>query len=82
MSFVSVGLLAVGYPPAIVVVSRFVPVIRQRRRRWFWAHQAAVGAIVAGWAIEGKAGAAAVNGAWLLVAAAWWARAGRMPDPA
>lgn len=71
------ALLAVGYPTSVVVLARFVPVVRDRRAGWFLAHQAAVAAIVAGWMLKSKPGPAAVNGAWLLAAAAWWMRAGR-----
>lgn len=73
----SSALLAVGYPTSIVVLTRFAPVVRERRVGWFVAHQAAVAAIVAGWAIEGRTGAAVVNAAWLAVATAWWVRATR-----
>lgn len=74
MSAVSTALLAVGYPTSIVVLTRIVPVVRERRVKWFVAHQAAVAAIVAGWAIEGKTGGVVVNAAWLAAAAAWWVR--------
>lgn len=62
----------VGYPVAIVVIARWVPVVRERRWRWFLAHQAAVAAIVAGWAIRGRWPAVLINGAWWLIAAAWY----------
>jgi len=73
----TVALFASGYPTAVVVISRFVPVVRERRRRWFVAHQVAVAAIVAGWTIKGDPGPVIVNGAWLAVATAWWVGAGR-----
>lgn len=68
----STAFLAVGYPTSIVVLSRFVPVVRERRVGWFMVHQAAVGAIVAGWALKGRTGGVVVNAAWLAVATAWW----------
>ncbi len=71
------ALHVVGYPAAIVVIVRFVPVVRQRRARWFVIHQAGVAAIVAGWVIRGDGRAVAVNGAWFVVAAAWYALGGR-----
>lgn len=77
MSVVGSALLAVGYPTSIVVLTRFAPVIRERRLGWFVAHQAAVAAIVAGWAILGRTGAVVVNATWLAVATAWWVRATR-----
>ncbi len=66
-----------GYPVSLVVIARWVPVVRERRRRWFAAHQAAVAAVVAGWLLRGRVGPAAVNGAWLAVAALWYALGGR-----
>lgn len=75
MSVLSSALFAVGYPTSIVVLTRFAPVVRERRTTWFVAHQAAVAAIVAGWALRGKPGGVVVNGAWLAVATAWWVRA-------
>ncbi len=71
----STVLLAAGYPTSIVVLTRFAPVVRERRVAWFVAHQAAVTAIVAGWAIEGKTAGVVVNAAWLTAATAWWVRA-------
>ena len=67
-------LLLVGYALAVPVVVRWVPVVRERRWRWFVAHQAGMTAIVAGWALRGTYPAAAANGAWLAAAAAWYAR--------
>ena len=71
----------VGYPVALVVIARWVPVVRERRWRWFAAHQAAVTGIIVGWLLRGRGSAAAVNGAWLAVASAWYglARRGRRP---
>ena len=68
----------VGYPVSLVVIARWIPVVRERRWRWFAAHQAAVGAIVAGWLLRGSRGAVTVNGAWLVVSTAWYAL-GRRP---
>ena len=67
----------VGYPVAVVVIVRFVPVVRERRLRWFVAHEAAVGAIAAGWVLRGRWGSAAVNAAWAGVAAAWYVKCRR-----
>lgn len=74
---VATALHVVGYPTAIVVIVRFVPVVRERRARWFAIHQAGVAAIVVGWALRGDGRAVAVNGAWFVVAAAWYALGGR-----
>lgn len=70
-------LFAFGYPVSIAVIAFFKPVVRERRAAWFAAHQAAVAAIVAGWSIRGQVSAALVNGAWFVVAAAWWILGGR-----
>lgn len=77
---VRVALFAFGYPVSIVVITRFVPVVRERRLKWFAAHEVAVAAIVTGWAIDGDVGAVAVNGSWLVVAAAWYVLGGRRPS--
>ncbi len=63
-----------GYPVAVAVITRWVPVVRERRWPWLLAHQAATAAIVAGWVLLGRRAAAAVNGAWFVVAAVWYAR--------
>lgn len=70
-------LLGVGYPVAIGVLTRFVPVVRERRWPWLAAHHAAVLAIVAGWALRGEAPAAAVNASWLAASSLWYAVGGR-----
>jgi hypothetical protein len=70
-------LFAVGYPVSITVIVRWIPVVRERRIRWFVAHELAVAAIVAGWALGGDPGAVAINATWLVVAAAWYGLGGR-----
>ncbi len=70
-------LFAVGYPTAITVIVRWLPVVRERRTTWFVAHELAVAAIVAGWALKGDSRAVVINGSWLVVAAAWYGAAGR-----
>lgn len=67
------ALFGVGYPVSLVVIARWLPVVRERRITWFLAHEAAVAAIVAGWALDDNQGAVAINGTWLVVAAAWYA---------
>ena len=73
----SLALFAVGYPVSIAVIARYVPVVREQRLRWFLAHQAAVLAICAGWALRGRWPAVAPNATWFVVAAAWYVVAGR-----
>jgi hypothetical protein len=71
------ALFAVGYPTAIVVILRFVPVVRERRMKWLVAHDLAVAAIVAGWALKGDRSAVAINASWLVAANVWYALGGR-----
>ena len=71
------ALFVVGYPTSITVIARFVPVVRERRIKWFAAHELAVAAIVAGWALDDNRQAVAINASWLVVAAVWYALGGR-----
>jgi hypothetical protein len=71
------ALFVVGYPTAIVVILRFVPVVRERRMKWLVAHDVAVAAIVAGWAVKGDRGAVAINASWLIAANVWYLLGGR-----
>ncbi len=85
MSIVRAVLFAFGYPVSILVITRFVPVVRERRLRWILWHQAAVGAIVLGFALDAKWSAVAINGTWFVVAAVWYVLGGRQqraPRPA
>ena len=66
-------LFAFGYPVAIVVIFRFVPVVRERRTRWFVLHELAVVAIVAGQGLREDVVGVLVNGAWGVIAAIWYA---------
>jgi len=77
MNRLATALQLVGYPTAIVVISRWVPVVREQRLRWFVAHEAGVGAIVLGWLLKGQARGVVVNGTWGVVAAGWYALGGR-----
>lgn len=71
------ALFAFGYPVSIAVIVRFVPVVRERRLKWLVAHDVAVAAIVAGWALKGDRRAVAVNASWLVAANVWYALGGR-----
>jgi hypothetical protein len=74
---VSTALFAFGYPTSIIVLTRWLPVVRQRRTRWFIAHEVAVAAIVAGWALRRDPQAVTINASWLAVGTAWYLAAGR-----
>jgi hypothetical protein len=74
-------LFAFGYPASIVVIVRFVPVVRERRIRWLVVHHLAVVAIVVGWATAGNVRAVVVNSSWLVVASIWYALGGGRRSP-
>lgn len=71
-SAASFGLRMAGYPVACAAIVRWVPIVRNRWTGWFLAHQAAMAAIVFGWAVAGGVGAVTVNGLWFAVAATWY----------
>ena len=71
------ALFAFGYPVSIAVILRFVPVVRERRLKWLVAHELAVAAIVAGWALKGDRRAVAINASWLVAATIWYVLGGR-----
>src|SRR5438874_2451166 len=60
---VALALFAIGYPVAIVVIIRWLPVVRERRLPWFAAHEAAVSAIVVGQALRMRTRGVIINGA-------------------
>ncbi len=67
----ALALLAAGYPVAIVVIARWVPVVREQRTSWFLAHAVAVTAIILGWGIR-RPVATFPNVAWLVVSTVWY----------
>ena len=69
-----IGLFVIGYPLAIVVIARFVPVVKQRRIRWMMAHHVGVVAIIIGLALSGDWIPVAVNSSWLLASTLWYAQ--------
>ena len=71
---VSGGLRLVGYPAALFVIVRWLPVVRQRITSLFLLHEAAMAAIVVGWALVPRWSGVAVNGAWGVIAAGWYLR--------
>jgi hypothetical protein len=74
---VSTALFVFGYPTAIAVLTRWIPVVREQRTRWFLAHELAVGTIVAGWVLRHDTQAVTINASWLAVGTAWYVAAGR-----
>ena len=72
----AIPLLAVGNAAAIVVLTRWVPVVRERRLRWFLVHHAAMTAVIAGWAIR-RPIATGPNIAWLVASTVWYGLGGR-----
>jgi hypothetical protein len=74
---VAIALFVIGYPVAIAVIARWVPVVREQRTAWFVAHEAAVGAIVAGHALRDNGSGVVINGAWGVIAALWYWVGGR-----
>jgi len=73
-------LFAFGYPISIAVILRFVPVVRERRLKWLIAHDLAVTAIVAGWALKGDRRAVAINASWFVAANVWYALGARSTE--
>ena len=82
MAIVRIALFAFGYPVSILVIARFVPVVRERRLRWIVWHQGAVGAIVLGYVLSSDWRAVAINSTWFVVAAIWYVLGGRGTIPA
>jgi hypothetical protein len=73
-----IALFLFGYPVAIAVIVRFVPVVRERRIRWFVLHELAVAAICAGQALNDNPQGVLINGAWGVSAAIWYALGPRL----
>jgi len=74
---VSTALFIFGYPTSIAVLTRWIPVVREQRTRWFVAHELAVAAIVAGWVLRRDTQAVTINASWLVIGTAWYLTAGR-----
>ena len=66
------ALRLVGYPAALFVIVRWIPVVRQRLTSLFLLHEAAMAAIAVGWALVPRWSGAVVNGAWGVIAAGWY----------
>lgn len=77
MDLARIVAFVIAYPLAIMVIVRWVPVVRERRWRWFVEHQVAVGVIVIGHATAARWSAVVINGTWFIVAAIWYMLGGR-----
>jgi hypothetical protein len=77
VAILRIVLFGFGYPASIIVIVRFVPVVRERRLRWLVIHHIAVAAIVVGWITKGDVPAIVVNSSWLVVSSVWYALGGR-----
>lgn len=76
-SRVGVALLVVGYPTSVAVLVRILPVLRQRRQRWFGVLVAGLTCLTAGWALLRRPAPAAVNMAGLAALVVAWVWRGR-----
>lgn len=76
-SRVGLVFLAAGYPASLVVLVRLLPVLRQRRRRWFAVLVSGLSCLVFGWLLLHRPAAAAVNGVGLVALVASWVWRGR-----
>jgi hypothetical protein len=63
----------IGYPTACAAIVRWVPIVRHRHVGWLVAHELGMGAICLGWGLANRWSGVAINGAWGLIALAWWA---------
>lgn len=72
-SAVAGALRLAGYPVACAAIVRWVPIVRTRHAGWLVAHELAMAAIAAGWALVPNGRGAIVNGAWGVIALVWWA---------
>ncbi len=76
----AIPLLVIGNVGAVAVLTRWVPVVRERRLRWFLVHHAAMTAVIAGWAIR-RPPATVLNIAWLAISTVWYVVGGRGRTP-
>ena len=74
-------MLVAGYPVALGVLVRLRSVLRERRRAWFLALEAAMVLISVGWTLLGRAIGLIINGAALVAFAAAWVGTGRRQAP-
>ena len=77
MDAARIALFGFGYPAAIAVITRFVPVVRERRWRWLVVHHLGMAAVIAGCVSRRATAGVAVNSAWLVTSSIWYAVGGR-----
>lgn len=77
MAGAEVPLFAFGYPAAIAVIARFVPVVRERRWKWLAVHHLGMVAIIAGCALKRTTIGVLGNAGWLVLSSLWYAAGGR-----
>ncbi len=69
-----------GYPVALVVIVRWVAVVRERRLTWFVAHEVAMACICLGFVAMDEIAPIVPNALWLVIAALWYLRRGSTTD--
>ena len=73
-------LFALGYLLAIVVICRWLMVVREHRVVWLAVHHVGLAAIIAGWLIKGRWMAVMINSSWLVGSTVWFL-SGWIPAP-
>ncbi|MGI8684943.1 MAG: hypothetical protein ACR2MO_07635 [Acidimicrobiales bacterium] len=79
MDATEVALFGFGYPASIAVITRFVPVVRERRWRWLVLHHLGMAAIIAGCVSKRTTVGVIGNSGWLVLSSLWYAAGGRWP---
>jgi hypothetical protein len=77
MDGAELALFGFGYPASIAVITRFPPVVRERRWKWLAVHHLGVAAIIAGWVSKRGTVGVLSNTGWLVVSTAWYVAGGR-----
>jgi hypothetical protein len=72
-----VALFGFGYPAATAVITRFVPVVRERRWKWLAVHHLGMAAIIAGCVSKRTTIGVLGNSGWLVLSTVWYAAGGR-----
>lgn len=82
MDGAEIALFGFGYPAAIAVITRFVPVVRKRRWRWLVVHHLGMAAVIAGCVSKRTTPGILGNSAWLVASSVWYALGGKPGSPA